>query len=87
MPANALSQNPTITTPPSVHPLKRYPEAKKIYSWDSGRNFCQLWDLSNGKLSKFLAHKCGIYESDIHFLIQRSAGHNHSRPYHLSGMG
>jgi len=72
MPANAPPQNPTIRTPPSVHPLKRYPQAKKIYSRDRGRNFCELWDLGNGKLYKFLAHKRGVYESDIHALIQRS---------------
>jgi len=72
MPPNAPAQNPTKRTPPSVHPLKRYPQAKKVYSRPGGRNPCELWDLGNGKLYKFLAHKRGVYESDIHALIQRS---------------
>jgi len=70
MPANP--PNPTILVPPSMHPLKHYPQAKKIYSRDRGRNYCELWDLGNGVLYKFRAHKRGVYESDIHALIQHS---------------
>ncbi|KAG0125903.1 kinase-like domain-containing protein, partial [Tuber indicum] len=31
-----------------------------------------VWDLGNGKLYKFRPHKRGVYESDVHTLIQRS---------------
>ncbi|PWW74182.1 kinase-like protein [Tuber magnatum] len=60
----------TVKAPPDVHPLERYPRARLIYKRED--NSCQVWDLGNGKLYKFRPHRRGLYESDIHALIQRS---------------
>ncbi|CUS09296.1 unnamed protein product [Tuber aestivum] len=65
MPAHA-----TVKASPDVHPLKRYPRARLIYK--RGDDSSQVWDLGNGKLYKFRPHKRGVYESDIHALIQRN---------------
>ena len=68
MPRVAVDQTPTQKVPPSVHPLTRYPRARRIYCRDN--NTRQIFDLGNGQLYKFRPHKRGVYESDIHALIQ-----------------
>ncbi|KAG0640156.1 kinase-like domain-containing protein [Tuber brumale] len=64
----AVDQVPTQKVPPQVHPLRHYPEARRIYCRDN--NTRQIFDLGNGKLYKFRPHKRGVYESDIHALIR-----------------
>ena len=68
MPIVEVNQVPTQKVPPHVHPLTRYPGARRIYCRDN--NTRQIYDLGNGQLYKFRPHKKGIYESDIHALIQ-----------------
>ncbi|RPA96867.1 kinase-like protein [Choiromyces venosus 120613-1] len=72
MPTVRVSQTSTPKVPPRVHPLTRFPSAKLFYSRGSDRETCQIWDLGNGQLYKFRPHKRGVYESDIHTLIQRA---------------
>ncbi|RPB03152.1 kinase-like protein [Choiromyces venosus 120613-1] len=68
MPRVTVQIVPTQKIPPRVHPLKRYPKACRIYSRNNHTR--QIYDLGNGQLYKFRPHKRGIYESDIHTLIQ-----------------
>ncbi|RPA97788.1 kinase-like protein [Choiromyces venosus 120613-1] len=68
LPRARVNQVPTRRFPPQVHPLQLHPRATRIYCREEGTR--QVWDLGNGNLYKFRPHKQGVYESDIHDLIQ-----------------
>ncbi|CUS06768.1 unnamed protein product [Tuber aestivum] len=64
----AIDQVPIAKVPPRVPPLTRFPNARRIYCRNHGSR--QIFDLGNRTLYKFRPHKAGVYESDIHALIQ-----------------